>query len=169
MTKLEKLVIGVAKDLLVTGPTTTLDIKNACRKKYPGTMFYQSDISDIMMQIAPSAIDNLQFTDTGTHRVYQLYVPVSSTVAQSPQYSSTSKVSKTEAIAVLKSNTGKFFGITFEKKNGDQRTLNAQMRKDKFMNDLGYLNVITNKGDHKLVDPKKIKSISIGKKLFVVK
>lgn len=168
MTKLEKLVIGIAKDLLAKGSTTTLDIKLECRKKYPGTMFYQSDISDIMMQIAPSTINNLSWTDTGSHRVYQT-ANTSITTTQAPQHSLISKVSKSEAVAVLKLNTGKFFGITFEKKNGDQRTLNGQMRKDKFMNDLGYLNVITNKGEHKLVDPKKIKSITMGKKTFVVK
>lgn len=79
------------------------------------------------------------------------------------------KTSKTDAVELLKNNTGKFFGVTFIKKNGKKRTLNAHMQKDKFMDNLGYLKLMTNNNEYKLVDPKNILEITINGNKYVTK
>lgn len=77
--------------------------------------------------------------------------------------------SKKDMVRLLRTNVGKFFGITFTKKDGSQRTLNAHMSDKKFINDLGYLQVITSKGEYKQIDPKKILEITINGNKYVAK
>lgn len=77
--------------------------------------------------------------------------------------------SKKGMVEILKANIGKFFGITFIKKDGTQRTLNAHMKGKDYMDDLGYLKVVTNKNQYKLVDPRKILEITINGNKYVAK
>lgn len=164
-TELENRVIASAISLLAKGSTTTLDIKIACRNAYPNDKFYQSDISDIMDKVAPSVIKGLAYSDTGTYRVYTTNVSTQPAITQTNIIST----SKKDMVKVLRANVGKFFGITFIKKDGTQRTLNGHMSDKKFINDLGYLNIMTNKGAYKQVDPKKILEITINGNKYVAK
>ena len=77
--------------------------------------------------------------------------------------------SKKDAVRLLRDNVGKFFGITFIKKDGSKRTLNAHMSDKYFINDLGYLNIITNRNEYKQVDPKNILEITINGNKYVTK
>ena len=77
--------------------------------------------------------------------------------------------SKKDMVRLLRANVGKFFGITFIKKDGTQRTLNAHMKGKDYMDDLGYLKVVTNKNQYKLVDPRKILEITINGNKYVAK
>lgn len=165
MTTLEQKIVGVATTLLMAGTTTTLDIKNECRRLFPNDKFYQADVSEVMDIIAPAEIKNLGFNNNGKYREYFINAPA---VVVNPQVN-TIPTSKKGMVKLLKSNLGKFFGITFIKKDGTQRTLNAHMKKDNFMDDLGYLNVVTNTGDFKLIDPKKILEITINGSKYVAK
>ena len=166
LNKLEATVIAVAEQLLTAGPTTTLNIKIECRRLYPNDKFYQADISEIMDQTAMFYIPNLTYRD-GKYRVYSI-VPV--TQQASPVVATTpNNVSKKAVVKILRTNVGKFFGITFEKKDGSIRTLNGQMSDKNFMDSLGYLVVKTNKGNFKLVDPKKIISVTVGGSSYKVK
>lgn len=79
------------------------------------------------------------------------------------------KTSKKNIVSILRNNVGKFFGITFIKKDGTQRTLNGHMSDKKFITDLGYLQVITNKKEHKQVDPKNILELTINGNKYIVK
>ncbi len=164
-TELENRVIASAISLLTKGSTTTLDIKIACRNAYPNDKFYQSDISDIMDKVAPNVIKGLAYSDTGTYRVYHTNVSTQPIITQT----SVITVSKKDMVKVLRENVGKFFGITFIKKDGTQRTLNAHMSNKSFINDLGYLNVITNKKEYKQVDPKNILEVTINGNKYVTK
>lgn len=162
-TELENRVIACAINLLTKGPTTTLDIKIACRSAYPNDKFYQSDVSDVMDKIAPNRIKGLTYNDTGQYRVYYITLSSQPPIVQTSVIS----VSKKDMVKLLRANTGKFFGITFTKKDGTKRTLNGQMSDKKFINDLGYLNIITNKGDYKQVDPKKILEVTINGNKYI--
>lgn len=167
LNKLEATVIAVAEQLLAAGPTTTLAIKTECRNLYPNEKFYQADISEIMDKIAMFYIPNLTYQDNRVYRVYSI-TPVAKQV--SPVVTTTqNNVSKKAVVKILKTNVGKFFGITFEKKDGSIRTLNGQMSDKNFMDSLGYLVVKTNKGNFKLVDPKKIISVTVGGSSYKVK
>lgn len=167
MTSFETKIISTATSLLKNNKlVTTLDIKNECRKLYPDDKFYQVDVSEIMSKIAPRIISNLEYIDNGTYREYYINTPVQQ--VSSPAASVVS-ASKKDMVKLLKENAGKFFGITFIKKDGSKRTLNAHIKKDNFMDDLGYLKLMTNKNDYKLVDPKKILEITINGNKYVAK
>jgi len=147
--------------------TTTLDIKNECRKRHPRDKFYQSDVSEIMEQIVMNKIPNLTFRDNGQYREYYIDNSVSS--QSSTTQNNVITTSKKSMVELLRKNVGKFFGITFIKKDGSQRTLNGHMSDKNFINDLGYLNIVTNKGDYKQVDPRKILEITINGNKYVTK
>jgi len=167
MTTLEQKIVGVATTLLMAGTTTTLDIKNECRRLFPNDKFYQADVSEVMDNIASTEIPNLQYKDNGLYREYSLFQHA--VAVSTPQQSNVIPTSKRDMVKLLRANVGKFFGITFIKKDGSQRTLNGHMSDKKFINDLGYLNVITNKGEYKQVDPKNILEITINGNKYVAK
>jgi len=167
MTSFETKIVNTATNLLKNNKlVTTLAIKNECRKLYPNDKFYQVDVSEIMSKIAPSVISNLEYIDNGTYREYYIDVPVQQVIVAQANIIPTSKK---DMVRLLRANVGKFFGITFTKKDGTQRTLNAHMSDKKFINDLGYLQVITSKGEYKQIDPKKILEITINGNKYVAK
>lgn len=175
MNALETKIIFVAQQLLAKGPTTTLDIKNECRVQYPNDTFYQADVSDVMTTLAPSHIYGLLANDDGTHKTY--YVSAAH-LLKSVMTSSTANIvvkaadiecTKKELVQLLRDSCGKFFGITFIKKDGTERTLNGHIAKDNFISDMGYLQIKSNKGEIKQVDPKKIKVITISGNKYVLK
>lgn len=69
-------------------------------------------------------------------------------------------------VKLLKNNMGKSFEITFIKKNGDTRSFSGKCTHLIFMNDLGYINAVTDKGDWKQVDPRKILQIIMDNKTY---
>ena len=86
------------------------------------------------------------------------------------------QVIKTNAFArqvkeLLKSNTGKFFTVTFTKKNGEERTLNCQQGHFKGHDGDNttahiekYLTVRTSEGEFKNVNVETIKSVKMAGK-----
>lgn len=118
----------VANDLLkVNNTVTTLEIKVALRKKYPNQNWKQSDISQVMDDLYLQGM--YRYTDNGTYRVYSaVNSPVSKTVVPNKK-SSTQKVSRTKALELIQKNGGRFFGVTFTKKDGTTREMKCKIEK----------------------------------------
>lgn len=130
------------KLLKVNGNVTTLEIKVALRTEYPKLTWNQSEISDIMEQFAKKGFYN--YTDNGTYRVYtNISVPkVNKVKAPKIAAPSKSKISKSSALNMIQASNGKFFGVTFTKKDGTLRKMTCRIDKDKLTpNNLGYLTV----------------------------
>lgn len=153
MTKLEKLVTDVAKDLMMgVGDTTTLEIKNELRIRFPEQKFFQSDVHDIMMEFEKND-DRLTFTDNGTHRVYNYrFTNNSSPIIK--------YLGKKALIQVMKSHAGKFITVEFTKNNSEIRKYNVQQTKKTFMSDLGYLQMKTSRGKIKQTLPENVRSVT---------
>jgi len=140
-------VLKVAKELCKANNTvTTLEIKNELRRRYSTNKWNQSDISNLMSDFQKDG--KFTFTDNGTFRIYSL---PGSTV--SPQLSATVKVSKTKvrpvvttqrisktkALEVIENSNGRFFTVSFTKKDGKNRVLNGQYTSDMGKSPLGYV------------------------------
>lgn len=80
------------------------------------------------------------------------------------------KTNKTTAVQLIQNSKGKFFTVTFVKKNGTTRTINGNYKQPKNPNPLGYLNVysMSDKG-YRNINPTTIKSVSINNTTYTVK
>lgn len=80
------------------------------------------------------------------------------------------KVNKSQAVEVINNTKGKFFTVTFTKKNGELRTINGNVKKPKTPNLLGYINIYSPsvKGYRK-INAQTIKSVSFNRINYIVK
>lgn len=182
--KKDQKILQVMKELLgKNGATTTLEVKDECRKRWPKKSWFQGTVSQVMAQ------SGYHFLDNGIHRTYlNTQSPGPATVvvsSQSPIGAITNippvvvtttaatapvtAVSRTELVKRMKNSKGKFYTITFTKNNGDQRVLNCKSSKKDFMDDLGYIKTKDCKNRYKLVNPRTITELRIGGEIFVVK
>ncbi len=78
------------------------------------------------------------------------------------------KISRTNAIKAINDNGGKFFTVTFVKKDNSERTINCIMKKDG-AGKLGYLNVysIPDKG-YRNIDTRTIRQVNINNEQLVI-
>lgn len=78
-------------------------------------------------------------------------------------------INKAKATEMIESSKGKFFTVTFTKKNKSLKTINCNWKKGN-KNSLGYLTVysVLKKG-YKNIDPQTITALSISGNLFKVK
>lgn len=81
-------VIKVFIDLLNEGTTTSLDVKNELRDKYPSEHWTQDFISMIMIDYSYNNDNRILFTDNGLYREYSLVVKK---VVNTEKYSFTTK------------------------------------------------------------------------------
>lgn len=154
MTKTEK-ILSVAKKLCKANNTvTTLEIKTELRKRYPNNRWEQATISSTM--IDANSNGKFDYSDNGTFRTYSfvgktankgtIVTPVTQVTkgkakkakaAKTPM--STQKISRTKALDLIQNSNGKFFTVTFIKKDGSRRVLNAQYTPDMGVSPLGYI------------------------------
>ena len=149
--KIDK-VFKVAKSLCKANNTvTTLEIKNELRKKYSKRNWRQSEISQVMADFYLDGKFN--YFDNGTFRVFSLAGtnPTPAPVTQSTVTSkvakvkapkapmTTQKISRTKALDLIQNSNGKFFTVTFIKKDGSRRVLNGQYTPDMGVSPLGYV------------------------------
>lgn len=82
----------------------------------------------------------------------------------------TKTTNKTTAVNLITNSKGKFFTVTFVKKNGTTRTINGNYKQPKKPNPLGYLNVysMSDKG-YRNINPTTIKAVSINNTTYTVK
>jgi hypothetical protein len=154
MTKREK-ILSVAKKLCKANNTvTTLEIKTELRKRYPNTRWEQSKVSQTMSDA--NVAGKFEYTDNGTFRTYSLVgkgtivAPVAQVTtsaktgrvkkAKAPKAPmTTQKISRTKALDLIQNSNGKFFTVTFIKKDGSRRVLNGQYTPDMGVSPLGYI------------------------------
>lgn len=163
--------VGKAAKLLVaaTGTTSTLEIKNYLRAKYPGERIVQTDVSNAMMQET-----DFDYQDNGVYRTYTLKKKTKASIKATKQSNSVTsgqlnRISKTAAVELIKKSKGRFFTVTFEKKTGDVRVLNGTVKADTFMNNQGYINVKESNGDIRQINPRTITELKINKECYIVK
>ena len=153
-TKREK-VLKVAKELCKANNTvTTLEIKNELRKRYSYNKWDQTEVSTTMNDFYNEG--KFTFSDNGTYRVYSLVVSKAKTSAKvKPTKTNTMKatttstrtrstgtrISRSKALDMIKNSNGKFFTVTFIKKDGTRRVMNGQHTSDMGVSSLGYINV----------------------------
>lgn len=78
-------------------------------------------------------------------------------------------ISKTKLLNIIKESKGKFFSVTWIKKDGSERTVVGKVAKEKFQNKFGYIVVKEGSNEYKLVDPRTLKSATIDKIQYSVK
>lgn len=172
--KLEK----VVNDLLVANNTcTTLEVKTELRRQYPKNNWTQSLVSDSMKDLATQG--KLQYTDNGTYRVYSLVTKSTNNktkdmtkTTQTKSVANTTKkqrISRTKAISLISGTNGRFFGVTFTKKDGSIRRMKCKIEKDTKPTQLGYLNVTDVKENTiKSMNLQTLSEIRMDKKVYLV-
>jgi len=162
-----KMAIEKAAELLidVRGNTTTLEVKKYLRKQ--NWRVSQQEVSDIMDKML-----GLTFTDNGTYRTYE-YVTITPTVMKAKKIKKDKKISKSKMVDLMENAGGKFITVTFEKKNGDTRTMNCRVDTAQFMNSQGYINVHENGGSkgtrYRQVNPRTLLGLKINGKSYLRK
>lgn len=164
MTNQQILALETVKALLKkNGSTTTLEVKDTLREVFPDYKWYQNEISEFMDELFENqTILDLTYSDNGTYRTY--YVEP---IIVKPK--TTDKVSKSKAVELIKNSGGTFFTAVFIKKNGDERVINGQIKKDNFMDDMGYIRVRESNGKKRRINPRTLLSVSIKGTKYIVK
>lgn len=180
------------KDTLVKiidlmGRASTLEVKEALRNQYPNDIWNQADVSTAVSEIHDE-MDNLTYRDNGTFRIYSYVSPLiqqgilkaqTKAVAKATNKKPKAQVvkkrcSRTSAVEHIRNTKGKFFTVTFIKQNGDERTINGNVRGGKeFSNNLGYIRVKENyqqgtTARHRLINPQTIKKLKVGNVVYTV-
>jgi hypothetical protein len=174
MTNFEKIVLDTFR-LLESSivRVTTLDIKNSIRTTHPEIRCYQSDVSEAMDNLFnDNILPNLTYDDNGKYREYYIEDFSVTTVNSGVSYISppvVKKVPKTTLLDIMKSSKGRFFTVSWIKKDGSERTANGKVTQAKFQNQLGYIVLKTKKDEYKLVDPRTLKSAILDGIHYVVK
>jgi len=78
-------------------------------------------------------------------------------------------ISRTQAVELIKSSQGRFFGITFVKNDGSDRTLNGKVKAKDLLDNLGYIKFLSSKEGRKAINPRTIRQISINRVVYKIK
>lgn len=143
---------------------TNLELKNELHKKYPNEGWNQMEISTEMMNLADNGY--FDFTHNGTYRTYfatpslqasqsqsntnpsmvqqliskaQTTTPVVTKQAKVIVPTTTKRIGRKKALEIIQNTNGKFFSVTFEKKNGENRLMGVQYVKGTKPDPLGYV------------------------------
>lgn len=139
MTTLQKIEQTALALLKANNTVTTLEIKNELRKKYPNERWNQNLIHDTMDYLYSSS-NKYMYTYNGVYRIYSL-LNTAKPVASITKKSNNKKISKTKALELIQKTSGKFFGVTFTKKNGEIRKMRCKVQTGSLPDSLGYLKV----------------------------
>jgi hypothetical protein len=152
-------VLTTAKALLVANNTiTTLEIKLQLIKDFPYFYWKQVTVSELVDELVTEGKLTV-VDDNGTYRTYADPTQPARTgniatgnstgkvtvttkkVASTPTIKAPKgkTISATKAVELMKNNKGRFFTVTFTKKDQSQRTLNGQWVKDQKTNAKGYV------------------------------
>ena len=78
----------------------------------------------------------------------------------------TKTISKTKAVDLINETKGRFFTVTFMKKDGKERTMNGNR---KGITNLGYISMNVPKVGVRNVDPRTLKTIKVSGVIYKVK
>jgi predicted metalloenzyme YecM len=177
---MKKTIKQVADALLKANNTvTTLEIKTELRKRYPNQSWNQNSISNIMDDFHREG--KYTFKDNGTYRVYSLVgtkanistvnkttpTVTTPTVTTSSKRAASKRISRTKALEIIQNTNGRFFGVTFTKKDGTQRSMSCKINKDNKPTPFGYILVQT-KESPKSLNLQTISEIRANKTLYKV-
>lgn len=157
------LVKKAAKDLIALNTTaSTLEVKMKLRTDNPYMKWYQSDIHDIMDDMAQNK--ELEFADLETYRTYFFPSPT-----QLRSIVSLSE-SRTTVAALIRDAFSKHeeLEIEFYKKDGSIRKGLYICDTREIFDDLGYYLVMDEYGEIKRIDPRKIITVKINNVKYVV-
>lgn len=185
MNEQENIVLLVATNMLNKSATiSTLEVKKECRRLFPKLTWNQSDVSQWMIDIHTTGqILCLQYKYTGVFREYYIdglldiptntfpvgvINPANAAIIKDNQNKAV-KLSRTKIVEKMMSSGGRFYTVTFVKKDGSTRVMNGRTFANNFLNTLGYINFIENKKGIHAVDPMKIKSVFINSQEYEVK
>ena len=79
------------------------------------------------------------------------------------------RISRSKAVELIQNSKGRFFTVTFKKKNGERRMLNGNVNSKRFQNKLGYILFNSSKKGMKSINPRTIESLNIEKVEYVIK
>ncbi|AGO49443.1 hypothetical protein Phi4:1_gp030 [Cellulophaga phage phi4:1] len=134
--------------------TTSKEVKDFLREVFPEEKWFQNDISDAMSLFCDENTKTT-FDDNGTFKTYHMKPEVI-------------KISRTDMVDLLKNCLGTF-KIKFSTKNAKKKTLTCATDAFNFMDNLGYINVVTTEGGLKKVDPKTLKYLKIDNQVYKTK
>lgn len=78
-------------------------------------------------------------------------------------------ISRTKAVSMINDNAGKFFTVTFVKKDGNERTINGLCKKDNKTR-TGYIRMYSAQDkSYRSVDPRTINAIKIAGEVLKVR
>lgn len=145
------------------GNTTTLEVKNYLRKKFPNEQIYQNDIHLLCDEIFnENLITDLAFyNDTKSinpHRVY--YMPNTKSLRKRQ------KINRTDLVRLIKTKKGKFITLMYINKKGGESVTNGQYLGQ---DDLGYLKIRKPDGSYRNANPQTLVGASISKIKYTVK
>jgi len=166
----------VLNDLLKANNTaTTLEVKTELRKRYPKTNWTQSVVSDTMNELYLEG--KYTFKDNGTYRIYSSAIKTTKTNNMKNKTTSTTptvtgkkqRISRTKAINLLSNTNGRFFGVTFTKKDGTVRKMKCKVENEVKPTPLGYLTVVDVKeATHKSLNLQTLSEIRMNKNVYLV-
>lgn len=78
----------------------------------------------------------------------------------------TKSISRTKAVEMINATKGRFFTVTFMKKNGTPRTMNGNR---KAITKLGYITMNVPKVGTRNVDPRTLTAIKVAGQLYTIK
>lgn len=173
MTNFEQIVLNTFRVLESSiGRVTTLDIKNSIRTTHPTMRCYQADVSEAMNNLVnDNIITDLTYDDNGKYREYYILNTTLTTTSPIVNHNPPiiSNVSKTKLLEIIHTSKGRFFTVTWVKKDGSERTANGKVTEKKFQNKLGYIVLKTKKDEYKLVDPRTLKGALLNGVHYIVK
>ena len=143
--KLDLLKKTLTELLKANNSVSTLEIKIALRTKYPKMIWNQQDISNAMNSIYLQGDMNITYNDNGIFRVYSYKTNQIVNKKSTNKMSGTksSKISKAKALEIMQNSNGRFFGVTFTKKDGTERKMRCRLETQYATPTyLGYLKLI---------------------------
>jgi hypothetical protein len=141
----DQLIKQVAEELMHPNNTvSTLEVKLELRRKYPAQFWFQHEVSKVMNDLYLKGL--FDYSDTGSFRVYSLVKAKPTPVAQAtpaPSRKAKAKLSRSKALELIQGTGGRFFGVTFTKKDGSVRKMRCKIDKDHLKpSTFGYLTVV---------------------------
>lgn len=154
---LSMLKAAVTALLKANNTVSTLEVKTKLRADYPSYSWYQSDISRAMQYLYDNG--TLTYKDNGTFRTYSAVKSSATTTtttkvaakktatkkaASTTATTGTKKnIGKNDALKLIQSTNGKFFGVTFTKKDNTERKMRCRIDPTNTApNSLGYIKLI---------------------------
>lgn len=144
-----KLVKQAVENLLqVKGTVTALNVKNELRKKFPKEEWHQKDISEAI----------------------EYFSKKTQTKQLTPKTPRAKKVSRTTVLSLMQKSGGRFFGVTFTKKDGTIRKMNVKLNTHHSKpTNLGYLLVFDSADkNYKSLNLQTLSEVRIDKQVYSV-